>query len=629
MSDQKLITPNSAKEDQDQRIKLAVDASMRAMSGDKHLYAQFSGHDGQALTPASYLLRQSTKDDHELIAKLPDHISQDSLRGSADSIALHVKHHDKDNHRKYAPSAPNARLYYDMFEQVRCEALGTKHLKGVRQNIMESVEQYCRQKGYGDPARSIPIPREDSLFAFLREEFFDLPNKHDFGSAMSTASASSMWLHQKISTEDLEALKENLDQPDIFAKLASSLSQHLMNDRAGDDRDENDQDTAQEDQATQSDIADDEDAEEQSQEQESAAAQSDEDQDTQEEQDLGVEEDEHHAPQSADHAEGSADPLDQTQTNAENIADSTVRYKIFTQKHDQILHALELASDEELHHLRDKLDKQLDPLKAVVSKLANRLQRRLMAQQQRSWQFDVDEGILDPARLARIVTTPGSPLSYKREKDTDFKDTVVSLLIDNSGSMRGRPITIAALSTDILTRTLERCGIKVEILGFTTSAWKGGFSREDWGKAGRPNMPGRLNDILHIIYKSADSPWIRTRKNLGLMLKDGLLKENIDGEALRWAHNRIRRRPEYRKILMVISDGAPVDDSTLSANYAQFLEHDLIHTIQQIERQKQIELLAIGIGHDVTPYYKRAVTIKQAEELGSTMIDELVKLFTT
>ncbi|HTJ01247.1 MAG TPA: cobaltochelatase subunit CobT, partial [Methylovirgula sp.] len=302
-------------------------------------------------------------------------------------------------------------------------------------------------------------------------------------------------------------------------------------------------------------------------------------------------------------------------------------YKPYTRKFDEIIAAEDLCEPEELERLRAYLDKQLNNLSSIVARLANRLQRRLMAQQNRSWEFDLEEGILDPARLSRVIVDPQQPLSFKREKDTDFRDTVVTLLLDNSGSMRGRPITVAATCADILARTLERCGVKVEILGFTTKAWKGGQAREAWLMAGKPPSPGRLNDLRHIIYKAADAPWRRARKNLGLMMREGLLKENIDGEALEWAYRRLLARPEQRRILMMISDGAPVDDSTLSVNPGNYLERHLRHMIEEIETRSPIELIAIGIGHDVTRYYRRAVTIVDAEELGGAMTDKLAELF--
>ena len=302
-------------------------------------------------------------------------------------------------------------------------------------------------------------------------------------------------------------------------------------------------------------------------------------------------------------------------------------YKAFSRASDETIAAEDLCDPEELERLRSFLDKQLQNLSSIVARLANRLQRRLMAQQNRSWEFDLEEGLLDPVRLPRIIIDPNQPLSFKREKDTDFRDTVVTLLLDNSGSMRGRPITVAATCADILARTLERCGVKVEILGFTTKAWKGGAAREAWLQAGKPASPGRLNDLRHIIYKSADAPWRRARKNLGLMMREGLLKENIDGEALDWAHKRLLGRPEQRRILMMISDGAPVDDSTLSVNPGNYLERHLRHIIEEIETRSPVELIAIGIGHDVTRYYRRAVTIVDAEELGGAMTEKLAELF--
>jgi cobaltochelatase CobT len=313
--------------------------------------------------------------------------------------------------------------------------------------------------------------------------------------------------------------------------------------------------------------------------------------------------------------------------NADDANRMQKAYHAFTTEYDEVVLAEELCDAEELARLRALLDQQLSHLQGMIGKLANRMQRKLLAKQNRSWNFDLEEGILDAARLARVVVMPESPLSYKMEKDTDFRDTVVTLLIDNSGSMRGRPISIAAMSADILARTLERCGVKVEVLGFTTRAWKGGMSRENWIQGGKPVNPGRLNDLRHIIYKSADAPWRHARKSLGLMLREGILKENIDGEALLWAHQRLLARPEERRILMVISDGAPVDDSTLSVNPGNYLERHLREVIQYIETRSPVELIAIGIGHDVTRYYRRAVTIVDAEQLGGTMMDQLTNLF--
>ena len=545
-------------------------------------------------------------------------------------MALYLKHHDENAHEKHAPLDPNARTLYDIFDQIRCETVGSQHLQGVRANILSAADEYCAQKGYGDPARSVPIPREDSLFTSLRQEFLGLGHATritDMPALESCAASSARWIDEKLGAKGMSLLKDNMHDPALFAKLAAKLAAQMLRDNSEPVDPDNEESSSTEEDNAANELDDQKEGPEDQDAQDGQQAEMSEEENSQQEEQIGQEQTDGEDMDGNDDSQGEADALEQTQSEQGDLNPANPRYKIFTESHDQIAQALDLASREELQHLREKLDKQLEPLQAVVSKLANRLQRRLMAQQQRSWQFDVEDGILDPARLARIVTTPGSPLSYKQEKDTDFKDSVVTLLIDNSGSMRGRPITIAALSTDILARTLERCGIKVEILGFTTSAWKGGFSRDDWANAGRPPSPGRLNDALHIIYKSADAPWIRTRKNLGLMLKDGLLKENIDGEALRWAYGRLRRRPEHRKIMMVISDGAPVDDSTLSANYAQFLEHDLTQTIRDIERQKAVDLLAIGIGHDVTAYYNRAVTIRTAEELGSTMVDQLVKLF--
>ncbi len=603
----------------------AVAATLRALSGEKDLQAQY-GVASASLQPSAYQIK--TSESGERSARLPSirdlGFDEDGVRGAADSIALYIDQHDTAHHLKYAPQNPQARLAYDILEQVRCEAAGSRYLHGVRGNILSAMEEQCVKKGYGNPEKPVVVSREDALFALSRKMFFEAD---DMESASRGAAAYwASWFVKKLGPEGFSELMNVIHDPAVFSKTASRLAVKLMVDApAPDDADGDDEqnsspqnaansdgETPDDDQSTQDALAD-------IQQQDGENNDSDES--------VGEEIADPEAPSHDMGADGEGDPLEQKRREGGTAQDEPPAYRIFTTDHDQTIEALDLATREELDTLRGKLDKQLDPLKTMIAKLANRLQRRLMAQQQRSWLFDVEEGLLDPARLARVVTTPGSPLSYKIEKDTDFKDTVVSLLIDNSGSMRGRPITIAALSTDILARTLERCGIKVEILGFTTSAWKGGMARDAWSRAGRPEQPGRLNDILHIVYKAADAPWIRTRKNIGLMLKEGLLKENIDGEALRWAYKRIRMRPEKRKIMMVISDGAPVDDSTLSANFAGFLEQDLRRTIKTIEQQKIAELLAIGIGHDVTQYYRRAVTIRQAEELGSTMIEELVRLF--
>lgn len=622
-SDDTTHTPQAERiTDHAERMEQNIAAALRAISGETTLQPQY-GMGTSSFRPSAHLMTKQS--DGSRSVKLPSpkttHYDDDSLRGAADSAAIYIDQHDKTTHDKHAPFDPQARMAYDILEQVRCEAAGTRHLKGVRQNILHAMEEQSARNGYGHRDTPTTPTKEDALFALTRQTLFDLSALPDH--TKSAAQYWEKWFTKKLGADGFDELLEHIHDQDRYAELAHTLCKRLMVE--GHDSSEDEEDDQQKQTSGDQDESNDQNQESEQNSEAQLEQQSETSEERIEQSDLAQEQETaspEHKPQDG---QEDGNPLERSAQGQSDF--SAPSYRVFTDQFDQTASALDLVSREELEHLRHKLDKQLDPLKAFVAKLANRLQRFLMAQQQRHWQFDVEDGILDPARLARVITTPGAPLSYKIEKDTDFKDTVVSLLIDNSGSMRGRPITIAALSTDILARTLERCGIKVEILGFTTSTWKGGLSREEWGKQGRPSEPGRLNDLLHIIYKSADAPWIRTRKNLGLMLKDGLLKENIDGEALRWAYKRLISRPENRKILMVISDGAPVDDSTLSANTSGFLEEDLRQTIRSIEAQKAAELLAIGIGHDVTQYYRKAVTIRQVEELGPTMIDQLVSLF--
>jgi cobaltochelatase CobT len=421
---------------------------------------------------------------------------------------------------------------------------------------------------------------------------------------------------------DLDRLAALIDDQHAFAKLAKTILTELDMNSAS-ELDESPEESGE-------DQEQDETPQEQDPGEESESPQQDPSRSEQSEQSQGdetVEMDSSEEPagdeQESDEGDGPKAARPQVQDNGA----IEPAYKAFTTAHDQIVDADELCDPEELTRLRAYLDQQLETLSSIVARLANRLQRRLLAQQSRAWTFDLEEGMLDAARLTRVIVDPTAPLSFKQEEETDFRDTVVTLLIDNSGSMRGRPIMVAAVCADILARTLERCGVKTEILGFTTQAWKGGKSREDWLAAGKPAAPGRLNDLRHIVYKAADAPWRRARKNLGLMMREGLLKENIDGEALLWAHQRIAMRPEERRILMVISDGAPVDDSTLSVNSGHYLERHLRAVISEIETRSPVELLAIGIGHDVTRYYRRAVTIVDVEQLGGVLVEQLAALF--
>ncbi len=542
-------------------------------------------------------------------------------RGFADSMALKLRHHDVGVHTRGAPPEPAARACYDAVETVRYEALGSKGWEGIRTNLDAALGARMRSDPIARATAEDEVPVQGALALLLRERLTGqaVPQVAERGVAMLRD-----WIEDKASA-DFEALALSLDDQAAFQKISLQLLEHLELTGAPDEFDPTDEnEDAGDDDASGDDGQTDEDdgGEGQvDQRGEQAEGEDGEGDDEAEGQELSDED-------SQDGGEGEQEGMLPVRPNRPP-AELTpgFDYKAFTTEFDEVIAADELCDPDELVRLRAYLDQQLLTLQGAVTKLANRLQRRLMAQQSRSWDFDQEEGMLDAARLARVIVSPGHSLSYKIERETEFKDTVVALLIDNSGSMRGRPISIAAISADILARTLERCGVKTEILGFTTRAWKGGQARENWLAAGRPQLPGRLNDLRHIIYKSADAPWRRARTSLGLMMREGLLKENIDGEALLWAHSRLIARPEDRKILMVISDGAPVDDSTLSVNSGSYLEKHLRQVIGWIEGKSPVQLVAIGIGHDVTRYYQRAVTIMDADQLGGTMVEQLAGLF--
>ncbi len=544
-------------------------------------------------------------------------------RGFADSFALRLRHHNGALHARMRPDDVDARACYDAIERARYEAIGESEYSGMRTN-MEAMQE---RRVAGDPIASAQsaddVPLHTALGLMLREQLT--------GQPVPPAAREGVEMVREFvesrTGDDFEQLGEALHDQTAFQKLGLDMLRHLdmvpmePEDADGLDDDE-DADDGQDE--TPDDNQDDDGADQSDQPETRAEGAEGED---------GEGDESEQTPGEDELAEG--DPGDEGEEmqlpqrrNApwQDIPDS-FDYQAFTTSFDEVVEATELCDIEELDRLRAYLDSQLAGLAGVTTRLANRLQRRLMAQQNRSWDFDQEEGLLDAARLARVVVSPGHSLSYKQEQEQEFKDTVVTLLIDNSGSMRGRPISIAAISADILARTLERCGVKVEVLGFTTRAWKGGQSREKWLADGRPEQPGRLNDLRHIIYKKADEPMRRARRSLGLMMREGLLKENIDGEALLWAHERLLARPEDRRILMVISDGAPVDDSTLSVNSAGYLEAHLRKVIEWIEKISPVQLVAIGIGHDVTRYYKKAVTIMDAEQLGGTIIEQLADLF--
>ncbi|MFY7837895.1 MAG: cobaltochelatase subunit CobT [Novosphingobium sp.] len=541
-------------------------------------------------------------------------------RGHADSMALRLRHHNAALHGRHAPSEALARACYDAIEQVRYESLGANAYAGMRGNLGAALAMRMASDPISRSAKPEDVPLPTALALLLREKLTGQASPASTDTGMTMVRS---WIESKVG-DDIEGLALSLDNQRAFQQLALDMLQHLDLTQSASEQDEDteeDEDEQDEDEGEEEPSSSD-DQEQQPSEVAGDTSEGDEDSDSEQE----IEQDDDAA--DSDMADEGEEGMLPTRPNRPwTDIPENFDYKAFTTQFDEIVAATDLCDEEELTRLRAYLDMQLKGLQGVVTRLANRLQRRLMAQQNRSWDFDQEEGLLDAARLARVVISPGHSLSYKIERDVEFKDTIVTLLIDNSGSMRGRPISIAAISADILARTLERCGVKTEILGFTTRAWKGGQSREAWLAGGKQAQPGRLNDLRHIVYKKADEPWRRARKNLGLMMREGLLKENIDGEALLWAHTRLLARPEDRRILMVISDGAPVDDSTLSVNNAGYLEQHLRKVIDWIEKQSPIQLVAIGIGHDVTRYYRRAVTIMDAEQLGGTIIEQLADLF--
>ncbi|MCT2399445.1 cobaltochelatase subunit CobT [Novosphingobium mangrovi (ex Huang et al. 2023)] len=541
-------------------------------------------------------------------------------RGYADSFALRLRHHDDALHMRQAPSEPSARACYDAVETVRYEALGANAYPGMRENLDAATMARMGSDPIVRAETPDAVPVQSALALLLREKLTGQPIPE---TARAGVDMVRLWIEDKAAA-DFEALAHSIEDQKAFQTLSLDMLQHLELTRPEDVQQQPDEsDDMDGDEETEEEQEGDESGQEQQPTEMAAEPTQGEEQGDNEAE--GEASDDMEEGQEGDEGEEGMMPVRPNRPWTD-IPDS-FDYQIFTEAFDEVVGASELCDEEELTRLRAYLDAQLKGLQGVVTRLANRLQRRLMAQQNRSWDFDQEEGLLDAARLARVVVSPGQSLSYKVERDVEFKDTVVTLLLDNSGSMRGRPISIAAISADVLARTLERCGVKVEILGFTTRAWKGGMSREAWLSSGKPQNPGRLNDLRHIVYKQADEPWRRARKNLGLMMREGLLKENIDGEALMWAHSRLLARPEDRRILMVISDGAPVDDSTLSVNSAGYLEAHLRKVIQWIEAKSPVQLVAIGIGHDVTRYYRRAVTIMDAEQLGGTMIEQLAGLF--
>jgi cobaltochelatase CobT len=595
-------------------FKRAVTSCLRAIAKAPELEVTFAA-ERPGLAPGKARLpepaRKMTRRDAAIV------------RGHADSIALKLACHDPKVHRKLMPGNPQARGVFEAVEQARVEALGSRRMAGVAKNLTAMLDDHFHRGKFDEITDRADAPLSDALAMLVRERLTGL------APPAAARKMVDLWrplLEDKIGTrlDRLDRLAENQAKfGDAVHDLLSALE--LGDDRnadADDDENQDDNRDGENDQSGAEGSPDSDAAQEMSADQAQAS--------TDEMSESAMESAQASTSDTLDDGDLGDDetPGEATRPNSRGLNEPRgPEYHAFAPKFDEVVNAEDLCDHDELERLRSYLDKQLAHLQGIVARLANRLQRRLMAQQNRAWEFDLEEGILDPARLSRVVTDPYHPLSFMHEKEATFRDTVVTLLLDNSGSMRGRPITVAATCADILARTLERCGVKVEILGFTTRAWKGGQSREAWLAAGKPPNPGRLNDLRHIIYKSADAPWRRARKNLGLMMREGLLKENIDGEALDWAHKRLLGRSEQRKILMMISDGAPVDDSTLSVNPGNYLERHLRYIIEEIETRSPVELIAIGIGHDVTRYYRRAVTIVDAEELGGAITEKLAELF--
>ncbi|MGV1754474.1 cobaltochelatase subunit CobT [Agrobacterium sp. CG674] len=597
-------------------LRQAITGCVRSIAGDSEVEVVFANERPGLAGERMRLPEISKKPTVQEIA---------ITRGLGDSMALRLACHDSDIHATMSPQGPDARLIFDAVEQARVESIGAMRMAGMASNISAMNAEKYAKANFVNIRTQEEAPLAEAIAMMVREK---LTGEKPPQSAGQVLDLWRPFIEDKASA-DLQDLSKVVEDQKAFSKLIRKMLTSMQ--MAEDFGDEDDQPESQETESEEDQPASNETQEEQVEEEAgSDAAPAEESEASQEQMEDGemdgaeMSEDE----MSDDLDEDSETPGETRRPNSPfDDFNEKVDYRIFTQGFDEEISAEELCDEAELDRLRAFLDKQLAHLQGAVGRLANRLQRRLMAQQNRSWDFDLEEGYLDPARLVRLVIDPMQPLSFKKERDTKFRDTVVSLVIDNSGSMRGRPITVAATCADILARTLERSGVKVEILGFTTKAWKGGQSREQWLANGKPPSPGRLNDLRHIVYKSADAPWRRSRRNLGLMMREGLLKENIDGEALMWAHNRLINRPEQRKIMMMISDGAPVDDSTLSVNPGNYLERHLRAVIEQIETRSSVELLAIGIGHDVTRYYRRAVTIVDADELAGAMTEQLAALF--
>jgi cobaltochelatase CobT len=589
-------------------FKRATTATVRAIAGDDELEITFgpgapAAHGDKLRLPLPAMGASSTE--------------IDAVRGVGDEFALRFRHHNSRLHARYSPEGGPAQEMFEWIESARIASIGTLRMEGVGQNLDAHLEQQCKQAAFDAITAETDAPLSVAVGLLVREQLTGRP------LPPSAEHVVQFWRDHvlKNAGDDIEALRDHIGDQERFADLCRNIISDLglpvdLDDPNEGESNQDDMDTMDESEDADSDfspedvVLDDDAAGEESSDGDATTVEMDA-----------------HADMDESAAESDPDEAAVPMPDDAGRIPVDINYNAYSEKFDEIIRAEDLCDAEEMMRLRQLLDQQLVALQHATSKLANRLQRRLMAKQNRTWEFDLEEGVLDAARLTQVIIDPMNPLAYKQEKETKFRDTVVTLLIDSSGSMRGRSITIAAMCADIMGRTLERCSVRVEILGFTTKAWRGGESREAWINANKPANPGRLNDLRHIVYKSADDNWSRTRRNLGLMMREELLKENIDGEALIWAHNRLVTRPEQRKVMMVISDGLPVDNSTLLVNPSNFLEQHLKYAIGMIENQSPVELVAIGIGHDVTHHYKRAVTITDAEQLGGAMTDQLAELF--
>jgi cobaltochelatase CobT len=584
-----------------ERFKSAISSTVKALSENFELEVKFGNN-------------SPSKKNHLSLPEIPNlNKLQDftNLRALADSEALKIKYTNKEIYYENEPSGVTGKELYAIAEKIRCEKIGSEKLKGIKNNIIQSYENKIKNKKFEEIKNKDDVPISEAFELYLRSHFFEVKQNNN------TKKILTYWkdlFESKLSKKLIE-LSNNIKNQKEFGELAADLINKLDFEDLESKKEEKEDESSKKDSLSDN-------KEEKSQPQEESEKEDDSE--------LSRMESSLESSNQIDDSEEKEEKEINGDPSLKKMAQKNLlkeKYKTFTDEFDEIKNADELESETEINRLRKSLDQQLTHLQSIVTKLANKLQRQLLAKQNRSWEFDLEEGMLDAAKLSRVVIDPFHSLSYKMEKETKFKDTIVTLLIDNSGSMRGRPISVAAICADILSRTLERCSVKVEILGFTTKNWKGGSSREKWNSENKPINPGRLNDLRHIVYKSADKPWRQSKKNLGLMLKEGLLKENIDGEALLWAFKRLTKRKEERKILMIISDGAPVDDSTLSVNSGDYLEKHLKKTVKWIEDNSNVEILAVGIGHDVTRYYKKAIKIADVQELGDVMINQLTKLF--